>query len=67
LCFEQKVLVFIRDKKKVFPPGFNVTLVYSEEAVAGGGGGAANKPAQHGGKENLRRKNELAHPTLMNL
>jgi hypothetical protein len=51
-----------KDKKKVFPPTFSVTLVYAEEAQASA---AALRGPPPVGKENLRRTNEMRFPTLM--
>jgi hypothetical protein len=53
-----------KDKKKVFPPTFSVTLVYAEEAQASA---AALRGPPPVGKENLRRTNEMRFPTLMML
>ncbi len=52
-----------KDKKKVFPPTFNVTLVYAEEVNTGAS--ALGQPRI--GKENLRRTNEIRFPSLMML
>jgi hypothetical protein len=52
-----------KDKKKVFPPTFSVTLVYAEEAQAN----AAVRGPPPVGKENLRRTNEMRFPSLMML
>lgn len=51
-----------KDKKKVYPPGFNVTLVFSEQEGAARDTLASKKRAV--GADSIRKKMEYRFPSL---